>query len=100
MLSWGNANITLSWTAADTTGTYPVLNYTIYRSCTSGTETFLKVIGNLTTYTDTGLTNGQLYYYKITASNIAANSSYSNENSTIPMTSSFAPQTLTQTPVI
>ncbi len=65
-VSWGNANITLSWTAADTTGTYPVLNYTIYRSLTSGTETFLKVIGNLTTYTDTGLTNGQLYYYKIT----------------------------------
>jgi lysophospholipase L1-like esterase len=56
----------LTWTAAtDDTG---VTNYRVYRDGTQVTRT-----GNVLTYTDTGLTNGQRYSYTVAAEDAAGN---------------------------
>ena len=75
----GDAKVTLSWSAALSDGGSAVTNYKIYRGTTSGGKTELKTIGNVLTYTDTPVTNGQTYYYQITAVNSIGESEKSSE---------------------
>ena len=63
----GNRQVTLTWQAPASNGGTPIVNYNVWRGTSSGGESFLTQIGNITTYTDTGLTNGQTYYYQVTA---------------------------------
>lgn len=58
----GDTKNTLAWTAAP-----HATGYKIYRSTTIGEETLLATFTN----PDTGLTNGQTYYYKIKATTTA-----------------------------
>jgi hypothetical protein len=51
-----------------------------------------SVAGTATSYTDTGLTQGQTYFYKIQAANSAGSSAFSNEIQTNP---TIAPPVLT-----
>ena len=76
----GNAQNTLSWTASS-----GATSYNIYRGTTAGGEggtAIANVSG--TTYTNTGLTNGTAYYYKVAAVNSAGTSGMSNEASGTP----------------
>jgi len=62
----GNTIINLTWT-----GSTGASSYNIKRSTTSSTGpfTFITSVPNTQTiYSDTGLTNGQIYYYQVTAS--------------------------------
>jgi len=65
----GNGQVTITWTAPASDGGSPITKYTIYKGTTSGGETLLITLGNVLTYTDTGVMNGQTYYYRVTASN-------------------------------
>src|SRR3989442_31909 len=80
----GDAQVALSWQAPVSNGGSPITNYKIYRSLTSGVETLLTTVGNVTSFTDTGLTNGQTYFYKVTAVNLVGESPRSNEASATP----------------
>src|SRR2546426_5886134 len=80
----GNAQVSLSWTAPSSNGGSAITNYKIYRSTSSGTETLLTTVGNVNSYTDTGLTNGQTYFYKVSAVNSVGESAQSNEASAKP----------------
>ncbi|MEK7672736.1 MAG: S-layer homology domain-containing protein [Patescibacteria group bacterium] len=71
--------INLSWTAVESTG------YDIYRSTTSD-GTFTRIgseptvsSGATTTYSDTGLSSGTAYFYKITSINLNGESAASSE---------------------
>ena len=77
----GNAQVSLSWTAS--TG---ATSYNVYRSTTSGGEGTTAIASGITTttYTNTGLTNGAKYYYKIAAVNLAGTSAQSTEVSATP----------------
>ena len=75
----GNAQVSLSFT-----GSSGATSYNVYRGTTSGGETSIKTGLTTTSYTDTGLTNGTLYYYKVAAVNSAGTSGYSNEASATP----------------
>jgi regulation of enolase protein 1 (concanavalin A-like superfamily) len=78
----GSSQVVLTWNA--TTG---ATSYKIKRSLTSGTgfSTVLTVSGT-TSATDTGVSNGAVYYYVVTGTNIAGESSSSNQVGVMPGT--------------
>jgi len=81
----GNAQIALSWTAS--TG---ATSYNLYRSTTSGGEGTTAYATGITTasYTNTGLTNGTAYFYKVAAVNAAGTSAQSPEATGTPSSGS------------
>src|SRR5438552_2355486 len=79
----GNRNVTIQWSGAANNGA-PVTNYTVYRGTTSGSTSWVKTLGNVDTYTDTGLTNGVRYYYRVAAVNRVGEGTKSNEASASP----------------
>ncbi len=85
----GNAQVTLSWSPPTSNGGSAVTNYTIYRSETSGTETFHVTVGNVLTYIDAGLTSGHTYFYKVAAVNVAGTGPQSDELSATPQAANF-----------
>ncbi|MEM4292604.1 MAG: right-handed parallel beta-helix repeat-containing protein [Thermoplasmata archaeon] len=80
----GNQTVRLSWQPPDNDGGSAITNYKVYRGTTSGNLAFLKDVGNVLTYTDTGLTNGQTYYYQVSAVNGVGEGPRSNEVSATP----------------
>ncbi|HKD94095.1 MAG TPA: fibronectin type III domain-containing protein [Gaiellaceae bacterium] len=80
----GNATVAVAWSAPSNNGGSSVTGYRVYRSTSSGAESLLTTLGNVTSWTDTGLTNGTTYYYKVTAVNSAGESVTSNERSATP----------------
>ncbi len=87
----GNAQVTLSWSAPASNGGSAITNYNVYRGTSSGGEAFLAPAGNVLTYTDTAVTNGNTYYYQVTAVNIVGESARSNQASAAPSASITQP---------
>ena len=83
----GNSQVTLSWTVPSNNGGSAITNYNVYRGTSSGSETLLTQIGNLTSYNDNTVTNGKTYFYKVTAVNSVGESVPSNEASATPVAS-------------
>jgi fibronectin type 3 domain-containing protein len=77
----GNASVTLSWTAP--TG---AASYNIYRGVTAGGESATPIATGVVaaSYTDSGLTNGTKYFYKVAAVNVGGTSALSAEASATP----------------
>jgi len=82
----GDYQVTLTWLSPLHNGTSPIENYTIYRGTTSGGEAFLASITPTLTYLDTSLTNGQIYYYQISAVTSVGEGIRSREVSATPFT--------------
>lgn len=76
---FGDAEISLEWTASKTTGS-AVQNYTIELIGPAGTAT-REVPGGSTSYTWTGLTNGSAYRFRVQARNKAPEPSEFSERS-------------------
>ena len=76
-------HVSLNWTTPSANGS-PIIGYWLYRSTSSGNETLLGMLGTVNSYTDTGLTNGTTYYYKVSAVSALGESSLSNERSASP----------------
>ena len=73
----------LAWTASS-----GATSYNVYRATTSGGEGTTPVATTASTsYTDTGLTNGTKYYYKVSATNGGGTSAQSSEVSATPSAS-------------
>ncbi len=75
--------IDLSWTRPASTGGSAITSYRIYRSRSSGSETYLGSvscgIGSCTSYHDTSTRSGRHYYYKVAAVNAAGTGALSDE---------------------
>ena len=87
--SAGNAQVGLSWTAPASNGGVNITSYKVYRGTSSGGETLLASggcsgVGAVTSCTDTGLTNGQQYFYTVSAVNAIGEGAQSNEASATP----------------
>ena len=65
----GDEHLNLSWEAPIFDGYSAVTNYNMYRSIGTGAETLLVTLGNVLEYSDTGLTNGEVYHYRVSATN-------------------------------
>src|SRR5439155_920130 len=89
-----SSQIHLSWTAPTNNGGTAITGYKIYRSTSSGIETGYVSLGTVTSYTNTGLTGGTTYFYKVRAVNSVGISSTSNEASATAITVPSAPQNL------
>ena len=99
--SAGNGQVVLSWTVPTSDGGSPITGYNVYRSTSPNGEGSTPVATAVSsTYTDTGLTNGTKYYYKVAAVNAVGTSQQSGEASATPQAAATvpsAPQNLTAT---
>ena len=85
--SSGNGQISLIWTAPAFQGTSPVTDYIVQYSTdgSSNWTTITKPASTNTSYTVTGLTNAQEYFFRVAAINQVGTSAYSlNSNSLAP----------------
>jgi fibronectin type 3 domain-containing protein len=87
----GNASVALSWTAV--TG---ATSYNVYRGTTASGESTTAIATGVTTaaYSDTGLTNGQQYYYEVAGVNGGGTGPLSNEASATPELSALSDPTI------
>jgi len=78
----GNTQVSLAWS-----GSAGASSYNVYRGTTAGGESTTAIATGVTTtsFTNTGLTNGTQYFYKVKAVNSAGTSGYSNEASATPV---------------
>ncbi len=65
---FSDRSVVLTWSDPTSNGYSPITAYKIYRSGTSGGETYAATVTG-TTYTDAGLVNGNPYYYRVSAMN-------------------------------
>ena len=80
----GDETATLTWTSDPNAN-----SYNLYKSNTSGvTKSDIKVAGITSPHSETGLTNGENYYYAISSQNAAGESNLSNEVLVSPSQSS------------
>ena len=98
----GNVQTALSWVAPASNGGVSITSYKVYRATTSGAETLLTAggcsgLGAVLSCTDTGLTNGQAYYYKVSAVNSIGEGAQSLEASATPVAGCAASQLLGNT---
>lgn len=63
----GNGTVTLTWEAPASTGGSPITGYKVYRGTSADSLSLLDTVGLVTSYTDDAVTNGQTYYYKVSA---------------------------------
>ncbi|MFW9780269.1 MAG: fibronectin type III domain-containing protein [Candidatus Heimdallarchaeota archaeon] len=90
----GNGQIDLSWAVPSSQGGSAITQYRVYRSLTTGGP-YSNIINTTNLfYLDTSLTNGQMYFYVITAENNEGESPYSQEVNATPATIPSAPQSL------
>jgi PKD repeat protein len=87
------ASVRLTWTPPTTNANGTPLNdlagYKVYHGSSSGQYTASVDVGDVTSYTLSGLTSGRLYYIAVTASDTSGNeSAYSDE---IPVTPTDTP---------
>src|SRR6266567_3789712 len=65
----GNGSLELHWQAPPDDGMSPITGYRIYSSTTPGGEALFAEVGNVDTWTDSNVTNGETYYYQLSAIN-------------------------------
>src|SRR5207247_1575485 len=87
----GDATVSLMWSPPSSNGGSPITNYRVYRGTISGQLSFLATLPNVLSYTDSAVTNGQTYYYKVTAVNAVGEGPRSNEASGTPTSSQTVP---------
>ena len=76
-------SVTLNWTAPSDTGGVPLTAYKLFRDMTSPAVTLFKTLGIVTSYIDTEVAAGNIYYYRVKAVNSVTippgDSAFSNE---------------------
>jgi hypothetical protein len=91
--------VTLGWSAPSDDGGSAITEYKIYRGTSSGGESYLTSVSVPTTYyKDTAVTNGQTYYYQVSAVNSVGEGEKSNEKSAAPASKQIPTPTPTPSP--
>ncbi|MFX1512166.1 MAG: fibronectin type III domain-containing protein [Promethearchaeota archaeon] len=80
-----DGKITLTWEIPSSEGSAPITGYNVYRSAESGGLYTLLTDTTELSYVDTDVSNGNEYFYVVTAINNIGESDYSNEISATPI---------------
>lgn len=87
----GDTQTRLTWVAPESTGWEAITNYNVYRSGPNNNSSYVLVssggcagLGVVLTCTDSSLSNGDTYYYKVRALSSVGEGIDSNEGSTTP----------------
>lgn len=75
----GVGEITLTWETPENGGLVGVSSYRVYAGDASGGEAFLADVGNVLTFTETGLASGTTRFYQVSAVNLVGEGPRSNE---------------------
>jgi len=101
----GNGQNFLGWTAPASNGGSAITNYKVFRGTSSSNQTLITSggcanLGAVLACTDSGLTNGQIYYYTVSAVTSAGQGAASNAVNSTPTGPALpgAPQTLQASP--
>ncbi|MFP4196398.1 MAG: fibronectin type III domain-containing protein [Methanomassiliicoccales archaeon] len=84
--SASDGKVSLTWDAPSDDGGASVTDYKLYRGTSSGQLSHYATTGS-TSYTDSSVTNGQKYYYKVSAVNSEGEGPKSSEVSATPESS-------------
>ena len=79
----GSPGVLVYWYPPSSYGCGSLTGYRIYRSTTSGTQTFLASVGAVYTYQDSATTAGVRYYYRVSAVNVCGEGPRSAEVSAV-----------------
>jgi len=101
--SAGNGQVSPRWVAPASNGGIDITSYRVYRGTTSGGETLVTSggcsgLGAVLSCTDTGRTNGQAYFYKVSAVNALGEGAKSNEATATPAPGGCTPGQLLGNP--
>ncbi|MCA1814119.1 MAG: fibronectin type III domain-containing protein, partial [Halobacteriales archaeon] len=80
----GNAQASLAWSTPASDGGSAITGYDVYRSEAGGSEALVKALGAVRAFTDTALTNGHAYAYRVSAANAAGEGAKSAAVSATP----------------
>lgn len=79
----GDGQVSLSWSAPEDDGGSAIIGYAIYVGATSSSEVYYTTVAGTFCVVD-ALTNGQAYFFKVTAVNVRGNGTMSSEASAVP----------------
>jgi hypothetical protein len=92
----GDGYVVLGWSAPSDDGGSAITEYKIYRGTSSGGESYLTSVSAPTTYyKDTAVTNGQTYYYQVSAVNYVGEGEKSSEKTAAPASKQIPTPTTT-----
>ncbi len=94
-----NQRVVLNWSAPSSTGGSPISDYVAEYS-TTGTSGWVAfgTVSTVRSETATGLTNGTLYYFRVSAVNTVGSGATTSNVSATPSTTASAPTSLIATP--
>jgi pimeloyl-ACP methyl ester carboxylesterase len=84
MVSTSDGKVTLSWNAPSNDGGSRIIGYIVYRSTTSSGNYTQVASVNGTSYDDPNLVNGQVYWYRVSATNLLGEGASSISASATP----------------
>jgi hypothetical protein len=91
-VSAGDGVAGVSWTTPPDGGS-AITAYRIYRGTSAGGETLLASVGDVTSYSDSVVTNGTRYFYRVSAVNGIGEGAQSDEVSATPQAAGAFPAT-------
>ena len=94
----GVGSISLAWTPPASDGGATITGYVVSRATASGGETPLATLGNVTSYTDSAVSEGTTYYYVVRAVNSIGTGQPSNERFAAPKSRPGAPALVSVAP--